>query len=55
MSMREFLLALELHTKEEIQSPGFAAYWRESLRVVPDRGDLNDYWVGISSGGGILL
>lgn len=43
MSMRQFILAMRLHTEEEIQSAGFVTYWTESLRQVPDRMDLSDY------------
>ena len=51
MSMREFVLAMGLHTEDEIQSPGFARYWAESFRVVPDRLLLCDYLDKISSDG----
>ncbi|GKF43623.1 hypothetical protein Tco_0130175, partial [Tanacetum coccineum] len=30
---------------------GFGAYWAESARQIPDKGDLSAYWVGISSVG----
>ena len=49
--MRQFILAFGLHTEEEITSLGFADYWTNSLRVVPDRGLLGDYWDRISSEG----
>ncbi|GKD02152.1 hypothetical protein Tco_1177126 [Tanacetum coccineum] len=29
--------------------PGFGAYWSCSERVIPDKGDLRDYWIEISS------
>lgn len=51
MSMRQFILAFGLHIEEEMASPGFAAYWADSLRIVPDQGLLGDYWDRISSGG----
>ena len=51
MTMRQFILAFGLHTEEEMASPGFAAYWTDNLRVVPDRGLLGDYLDRISSGG----
>ncbi|GJZ57350.1 hypothetical protein Tco_0612844 [Tanacetum coccineum] len=54
MSWREFILALGLHTEEEMQTPGFGAYWAESARQIPDRGDLSDYWRGILSTGDFL-
>ncbi|GJR57562.1 hypothetical protein Tco_1499724 [Tanacetum coccineum] len=49
MSRRQFILALGLHTKEEMQTPGFGVYWARSARQIPDKGDLRDYWMGISS------
>ncbi|GKC26848.1 hypothetical protein Tco_1034142 [Tanacetum coccineum] len=49
MSWREFILGMGLHTAEEIESVGFGAYWAESARQIPDKGDLSAYWVGISS------
>ncbi|GKD97100.1 hypothetical protein Tco_1380997, partial [Tanacetum coccineum] len=50
MTWRQFILALGLHTVEEMEEDGFGAYWLGSERVIPDKGDLSDYWVGISSG-----
>ena len=35
--MREFILAMGLHTEEELGSAGFDRYWTDSLRVVPDK------------------
>ncbi|GKC92765.1 hypothetical protein Tco_1158207 [Tanacetum coccineum] len=49
MSWRQFILALGLHTEEEMQTAGFGVYWAESSRQIPDKGDLRDYWMGISS------
>ncbi|GKD64057.1 hypothetical protein Tco_1306165 [Tanacetum coccineum] len=43
-------LSLGLHTAEEMAEDGFGAYWLGSERLVPDKGDLSDYWVEISSG-----
>ncbi|GJU75437.1 hypothetical protein Tco_1272507 [Tanacetum coccineum] len=54
MTWRQFILALGLHTAEEMAEDGFGAYWLGSERVVPDKGDLSDYWVVISSGRGFL-
>ncbi|GJU98916.1 hypothetical protein Tco_1328187 [Tanacetum coccineum] len=54
MSWREFILALGLYTAEEMQTVGFGAYWAESARQIPDKGDLRDYWIGISSAGDFL-
>ncbi|GJV11642.1 hypothetical protein Tco_1353183 [Tanacetum coccineum] len=49
MIWRQFILALGLHTEQEITQVGFAAYWFESERVIPHKGDLRDYWIEISS------
>ncbi|GJU19231.1 hypothetical protein Tco_1152573 [Tanacetum coccineum] len=49
MSWRQFFLALGLHTKEEMQTAGFGVYWAKSTRQIPDKGDLRDYWMRISS------
>ncbi|GJU75420.1 hypothetical protein Tco_1272490 [Tanacetum coccineum] len=35
--------ALGLYTAEEMQTVGFGAYWAESVRQIPDKGDLRDY------------
>ncbi|GJV07469.1 hypothetical protein Tco_1345125 [Tanacetum coccineum] len=49
MSWRQFILALGLHTEEEMQTTGFGVYWAKSARQIPEKGDLRDYWMGISS------
>ncbi|GKC26497.1 hypothetical protein Tco_1033791 [Tanacetum coccineum] len=54
LSWRQFILALGLHTGEEMKSPGFARYWSESGRMIPDKGDLHDYWRNISTDGDFL-
>nr|GFA09261.1 hypothetical protein [Tanacetum cinerariifolium] len=41
----EFILALGLHSEEEMAEPGFGAYWSGSEIVIPDKGDLRDYWM----------
>ncbi|GKD94200.1 hypothetical protein Tco_1374037, partial [Tanacetum coccineum] len=33
---------------------GFGTYWADSARQVPDKGDLRDYWIRISSAGDFL-
>ncbi|GJX44240.1 hypothetical protein Tco_0260916 [Tanacetum coccineum] len=48
MTWRQFILALGLHTEEEMEQAGFGAYWHGSERVIPDKGDLRDYWMEIS-------
>ncbi|GJX17196.1 hypothetical protein Tco_0218028 [Tanacetum coccineum] len=50
MTWRQFILALGLHTAEEMVEDGFGAYWLGSERLIPYKGDLSDYWVAISSG-----
>ncbi|GJY68451.1 hypothetical protein Tco_0471433, partial [Tanacetum coccineum] len=50
MTWRQFILALGLHTAEEMAEDGFGAYWLGSERLIPDKGDLSDYSVEISSG-----
>ncbi|GJY48849.1 hypothetical protein Tco_0438805 [Tanacetum coccineum] len=54
MSWRQFILALGLHTAEEIELPGFARYWSKSERMIPGKGDLRDYWRSISTDGDFL-
>ncbi|GJU13356.1 hypothetical protein Tco_1135752 [Tanacetum coccineum] len=49
MTWRQFILALGLHTSDEMVKDGFEAYWLGSERVIPDKGDLRDYWIEISS------
>nr|GEY49487.1 hypothetical protein [Tanacetum cinerariifolium] len=48
-----------LHTAEEIESVGFDAYWAESARQIPDKGDLmrlqicedlDDTWAWVALG-----
>ncbi|GKC48366.1 hypothetical protein Tco_1066088, partial [Tanacetum coccineum] len=41
MTWRQFILALGLHTEEEMAEAGFGAYWHGSERVIPDKGDAN--------------
>ncbi|GJT27135.1 hypothetical protein Tco_0907410 [Tanacetum coccineum] len=31
------------------ETAGFDVYWAESAKHIPDKGDLRDYWMGISS------
>ncbi|GKD04425.1 hypothetical protein Tco_1179399, partial [Tanacetum coccineum] len=54
LSWRQFILALGLHNAEEMETVGFGAYWAESTRQIPDKGDLKDYWIGISSARDLL-
>ncbi|GJS26677.1 hypothetical protein Tco_0487297 [Tanacetum coccineum] len=50
MTWRQFILALGFHTADEMAEDKFGAYWLGSERLIPDKGDLSDYWVEISSG-----
>nr|GFB37910.1 hypothetical protein [Tanacetum cinerariifolium] len=50
MTWRQFILALGLHIEQEMAEAGFGAYWDGNDRVIPDKGDLRDYWTEISSG-----
>ncbi|GJT91729.1 hypothetical protein Tco_1080574 [Tanacetum coccineum] len=43
MSWRDFILALGLHSAEEMHNASFSLYWTESARWIPDKGDLRDY------------
>ncbi|GKE56809.1 hypothetical protein Tco_1495994, partial [Tanacetum coccineum] len=54
MSWRQFILALGLHTTEEMETAGFGLYWVESGRQISDKGDLSAYWREISSKGDFL-
>ncbi|GKC31977.1 hypothetical protein Tco_1039271 [Tanacetum coccineum] len=54
LSWRQVIVALGLHTGEDMESSGFARYWAESARQMPDKGDLRDYWIGISFAGDFL-
>ncbi|GKG22512.1 hypothetical protein Tco_0387815, partial [Tanacetum coccineum] len=48
MTWRQFILALGLYSEDEMAEAGFRAYWSGSERVIPDKGDLRDYWMEIS-------
>ncbi|GJT23224.1 hypothetical protein Tco_0893161 [Tanacetum coccineum] len=54
LSWRQFILALGLHTEEEMESLGFARYWSESKRMIPGKGNLHVYWRDISIDGDFL-
>ncbi|GJU70637.1 hypothetical protein Tco_1262042 [Tanacetum coccineum] len=41
-------------TAEELETVEFSAYWAESARQIPNKGDLRDYWIEISSAGDFL-
>ncbi|GJS88906.1 hypothetical protein Tco_0771542 [Tanacetum coccineum] len=40
MTWRQFILALGLHTTEEMVEDRFGAYWLGNERLIPDKGDL---------------
>ncbi|GJT35179.1 hypothetical protein Tco_0925598 [Tanacetum coccineum] len=48
MIWTQFILALGLHTEQEMAQAGFGAYWTQSERIIPDKGGLRDYWIEIS-------
>nr|GEV74255.1 hypothetical protein [Tanacetum cinerariifolium] len=48
INWRQFILALGLHTTNEMGDDGFVAYWLGSERVIPDKEDLSSYWIEIS-------
>ncbi|GKD80006.1 hypothetical protein Tco_1342627 [Tanacetum coccineum] len=54
LSCRQFIMALGLHTREEMESPGFARYWSKSKRMITGKGDLHGYWKDISTDGDFL-
>ncbi|GJT73532.1 hypothetical protein Tco_1032818 [Tanacetum coccineum] len=54
LSWMQFILALGLHTEDEMESLSFARYWSENERMIPEKGDLHDYWRGISTDGDFL-
>ncbi|GKE50954.1 hypothetical protein Tco_1486110, partial [Tanacetum coccineum] len=54
MTWRQFILALGLHSEEEMAEARFGAYWLGSEKVIPNKGDLRDYWMGISFDGDLL-
>ncbi|GJW30314.1 hypothetical protein Tco_0047189 [Tanacetum coccineum] len=49
MTWRQFILPLGLHTEQEMAQARFGVYWTQSKRIVPNKGDLRDYWIDISS------
>ncbi|GKE41050.1 hypothetical protein Tco_1464455, partial [Tanacetum coccineum] len=49
MSSRQFILALRLHTAEEMETARFGLYWVEGARQISNKGDLSAYLRGISS------
>ncbi|GKE80204.1 hypothetical protein Tco_1550204 [Tanacetum coccineum] len=55
MMWRQFILALGLHTKQEMAEAGFGAYWVGSDRLILDKGALRDYWMEILFGRDFLV
>nr|GEV71769.1 hypothetical protein [Tanacetum cinerariifolium] len=49
MTWRQFILASVLHTEQEMVEARFGGYWVGSDRLIPDKGDLRDYWTEILS------
>ncbi|GKC10775.1 hypothetical protein Tco_1007557 [Tanacetum coccineum] len=54
MSWRQFILAMGLHTAEEMETDGFRVYWTDSSREIATKADLSDYWSRIASDGDFL-
>nr|GEX56685.1 hypothetical protein [Tanacetum cinerariifolium] len=54
MRWRHFILALGLHTTEEMETTGFGLYWVESGRQISEKGDLSAFWREISFEGDFL-
>ncbi|GKA09115.1 hypothetical protein Tco_0688446, partial [Tanacetum coccineum] len=54
MTWKQFILAMRLHTAEEIATDGFGAYWTDSLRKIATKVGLRDYWSMIPSDGDFL-
>ncbi|GKE00050.1 hypothetical protein Tco_1388033 [Tanacetum coccineum] len=45
MSWRRIILALGLHTAEEMAIDGFGDYWTDNLREIASKADLRDYCI----------
>ncbi|GJT50049.1 putative reverse transcriptase domain-containing protein [Tanacetum coccineum] len=54
ISWRQFILAMGLHTAEEIETNGFRAYWTDNSRQTATKADLSEYWSRIASDGDFL-
>ncbi|GKC38106.1 hypothetical protein Tco_1050490, partial [Tanacetum coccineum] len=54
MSSRQFILALGLHTAEEMAGDGFDCYWADSLMEIATKADLSGYSSMITSNGNFL-
>nr|GFA97477.1 hypothetical protein [Tanacetum cinerariifolium] len=48
-TFREFILAWGLHSTEEMRTANSSLYLTESARRISNKGDMRDYWIGISS------
>ncbi|GKE55145.1 hypothetical protein Tco_1490301, partial [Tanacetum coccineum] len=49
MTWRQFILVSGLHTEQEMAEVRFRAYLAGSDKWIPDKRDLRDYWIEISS------
>ncbi|GKE53011.1 hypothetical protein Tco_1488167, partial [Tanacetum coccineum] len=47
--METVYLGIEVTHRAGDVEAGFGAYWAGSHRLIPDKGDLRDYWIEISS------
>ncbi|GJY75384.1 hypothetical protein Tco_0480500, partial [Tanacetum coccineum] len=54
ISWRQFIIAMGLHTVEEMETDGFRAYWTGSLREITSKADLREYWSRIAFDGDFL-
>nr|GEZ26899.1 hypothetical protein [Tanacetum cinerariifolium] len=54
LRLGEFILAMRLHTEDEMESLGFVRYWSKSERMIPKKGDLHAHWRSISTDGDLL-
>ncbi|GKD85727.1 hypothetical protein Tco_1356881, partial [Tanacetum coccineum] len=54
ISWRQFILAMGLHTAEEMETDGFRAYWTDNSRQTATKADLSEYWSRIASDGDFL-
>ncbi|GKB95279.1 hypothetical protein Tco_0981416 [Tanacetum coccineum] len=55
MSWRQLILALGLHTAEEMQTAGFGLYCTKSSRQISENRDLSAYWKGPDAAVGALV
>ncbi|GKE05843.1 hypothetical protein Tco_1397861, partial [Tanacetum coccineum] len=54
LSTRMLMEHRDAQGQKEMQTAGFGLYWTESVRRIPDKEDLRDYWIKISYAGDFL-